>query len=414
MKGLNGFWTAAVITALTLFTTIPQRAQTTGSAEIPVYAPASLVVKVQTSEETEGAPYTVRLSRPSEQAAVTFKGTVIFNNIEPGEYTVRVNGNKGQAAQRVTVKPGSSDIVTVPLAPFNLSGVQLTLNVREPITKEPAEGVVVRTQAGWETTTDAEGNATFFGHPAGLTLIWYSALGETDSTWLDLTAGSKKSDTVYVGLSGSMLAVNEPLAFYPLDGHVRDYGPKNAHGENVGGSRTTNYKGVNGAAMGFNGETYAEIPHAAWQKVHPMSISFRLKVDPDNPNTVFILGKYLHPTGEGWTIFLEHGLLCAGDFRDRFRHWSRVNTTTTIRDGKWHHVVLTIDGRQLTMYVDGARVPARPYTAPVEPSVTDEPIRLGKLRSTIWDPMPGLKGAIDDFALFDRALTEEEIRKLAE
>ena len=77
----------------------------------------------------------------------------------------------------------------------------------------------------------------------------------------------------------------------------------------------------------------------------------------------------------------------------------------------WHHVAVTLEGTVGTLWVDGVAVGTNP-------NITITPGQLGGGnttnnwigRSQFGDPL--LNGAIDDFNIFDRALTQEELQSL--
>jgi hypothetical protein len=72
----------------------------------------------------------------------------------------------------------------------------------------------------------------------------------------------------------------------------------------------------------------------------------------------------------------------------------------------WRHVVVTADGGQLQLYEDGKLVASAPCTA-LAASDSDTVWFGTDARATqVWD------GRIDELALFDRALTAEEIAAL--
>jgi len=72
----------------------------------------------------------------------------------------------------------------------------------------------------------------------------------------------------------------------------------------------------------------------------------------------------------------------------------------------WRHIVVTADGEQLQLYEDGKLVASKPCAA-VAASDSD-PVWFGTdaKATQVWD------GRIDEVALFDRALNEEEIAAL--
>ncbi len=80
-------------------------------------------------------------------------------------------------------------------------------------------------------------------------------------------------------------------------------------------------------------------------------------------------------------------------------------TGKTIRSGVWQHVFLVKDGSAAYLYVDGYR--AFTGTAGSISSVAGATVRIGS--STDW-PYPGM---VDDARIYNRALSENEIRTLA-
>jgi len=87
-----------------------------------------------------------------------------------------------------------------------------------------------------------------------------------------------------------------------------------------------------------------------------------------------------------------------------------------INDGEWHHFALTRDrGRTIELFIDGVSQ-GKASQADAEGSITTNLRALGSERlwvQTKFPTPPQLIGAVDDFRVYDRALSVEEIRKLA-
>ncbi len=73
--------------------------------------------------------------------------------------------------------------------------------------------------------------------------------------------------------------------------------------------------------------------------------------------------------------------------------------------GKWHHVVATYDGTAMRLYLDGAGVDARPHKCKIPKN--PNPLLVGK--SGFREHFRGL---IDEVMVYDRALTEKEVKQL--
>jgi len=89
----------------------------------------------------------------------------------------------------------------------------------------------------------------------------------------------------------------------------------------------------------------------------------------------------------------------------------RINAPTALSTGSWKHVAVTLSGTTGTLYVDGTAVATNA-------SMTLKPSSLGNTtlnyigRSQYADPY--LNGAVDDFRIYDRALSAAEISALAQ
>jgi hypothetical protein len=90
--------------------------------------------------------------------------------------------------------------------------------------------------------------------------------------------------------------------------------------------------------------------------------------------------------------------------------------------GSWHQVAMTADGAQLTLYIDGAAVASTPYLGTfIVPEVKELSMgaRLNMDTTDPANPVLGLDatpnvlaGQLDDVAIWNRALTADEISKL--
>jgi len=84
--------------------------------------------------------------------------------------------------------------------------------------------------------------------------------------------------------------------------------------------------------------------------------------------------------------------------------WSGAGTTD-LGDGVWHYVVGMYDGANVQVWVDGVQENSAPLAAATLQSSTD-PVLIGN-----WEGAGGdWEGMIDDFKIYDRALSSAEIQ----
>ena len=119
-------------------------------------------------------------------------------------------------------------------------------------------------------------------------------------------------------------------------------------------------------------------------------------------------GEYLFAGGNGGTHLgagIGINIKSTGEFR-AFVGYSGsapiAESSATVNDDNWHHVVATYDGTNIQLYVDN--VADGNVSAPSPTWSTANNVEIGKLGSTRhWD------GLIDEFAIYDRALNTNEI-----
>ena len=81
-----------------------------------------------------------------------------------------------------------------------------------------------------------------------------------------------------------------------------------------------------------------------------------------------------------------------------------IYSTTTISDNTWHHLSATINGSNISFYLDGRFVGSSDYVS--DDLVSDNAIQIG--REGTGGPQYGPKwfyGAIDDVRVYNKALS---------
>ena len=84
-------------------------------------------------------------------------------------------------------------------------------------------------------------------------------------------------------------------------------------------------------------------------------------------------------------------------------------------DYRWYHIGLVrdVDEAKVSLFVDGVRVKTRTGADTSSLNGDGKRLYLGSANPLSGEPVNGFNGRIDDFAIFDRALDAEEIRRRA-
>ncbi|MDE0019947.1 MAG: LamG domain-containing protein [Candidatus Poribacteria bacterium] len=162
-------------------------------------------------------------------------------------------------------------------------------------------------------------------------------------------------------------------------------------------------------ALEFDGDDMVTVPDdskldletftlAAWVNIPAISGAWQIIASKENRN----------PTGRNYGLFAH---INSGFVHYSFttnNGWKSFDAKTPITDGQWHHVAGTYDGTTFTLYLNGAEdASTKPGT---KPDSHDNVLFIGGCDiGGYW-----MTGAIDELALFSRALSAEEVNELKE
>jgi hypothetical protein len=120
----------------------------------------------------------------------------------------------------------------------------------------------------------------------------------------------------------------------------------------------------------------------------------------------------------GYLYFLRvnGGLLSAGINSGNGYHGA-VTSGQALPSGRWVHVAMTFDTANLKVFIDGAMVGSSEYRLSVAPGTTPILIGATEMETAKGDAVVGvvdrLAARIDDVLIYDRALPESDLSRLA-
>ncbi|MBP7053621.1 MAG: discoidin domain-containing protein [Phycisphaerae bacterium] len=202
------------------------------------------------------------------------------------------------------------------------------------------------------------------------------------------------------------------VALYAMDGNVQDSSGKNYHGTLNGDA---GYEaGYSGQALIFNGiNAYVDLPIGSMiASLTDATVATHVYFDGGTGSwqRVFDFG-----TGTTTYMFLSPRQAAAGSIRFAIRTATvaeQIVDSPAAMPVGWHHVAVTIDsaGMRMKLYLDGEQVG--------EAATTLLPKDLGNttqnwLGRSQWEADAYLSGKLDEFRIYNRALSASEVRYLA-
>jgi hypothetical protein len=166
-----------------------------------------------------------------------------------------------------------------------------------------------------------------------------------------------------------------------------------------------------GGALEFSGDDsdYVSIPHEDSLSLTNWTITVWISVQ--QKDWQLIVQKSISGTknNNNYSLYTKPGGGIDFNFYTEAGTASMLNGAAIAVDGEWHHVATTYDGEVMYLYVDGELDGETATDA--EPILHNDPLVIGG-----DDRGAGVqvKGIVDEVGLFNRALSEEDVRSIME
>ena len=180
----------------------------------------------------------------------------------------------------------------------------------------------------------------------------------------------------------------------------------NGHTGDIKGAKWV--QGKIGMGLEFNGDgNIVETPHHADFDLTEYTISAWIKTEPTGLWQTVIGKEPAAGNPRNYGVFVAGNTKLLGVNYTTAGAWKTAFSKTVAADNKWHHVAATFDGEFLRAYFDG--VMEGETRTEIPPDHNTEPVRIGRWgnpRGDYWS------GVLDEVAMFNQALTEEEIQDI--
>lgn len=162
-----------------------------------------------------------------------------------------------------------------------------------------------------------------------------------------------------------------------------------------------------GLAVEFDGNSAIIVEHADDMNLKDFSVLAWVKIPMAPTDWATIAAKDGWPNRNygiwlaGGTALAHHSFTSGTAPNNNY-----VNAVTPVKIGEWHHVAATYDGKVSNLYIDG-KLDAK-ATFGDKPNTTDVPFIMGRTANGSYK----LTGSVDEVAVFNVALSEEDIKTI--
>jgi hypothetical protein len=214
-------------------------------------------------------------------------------------------------------------------------------------------------------------------------------------------------------------------AYFPMNGNFTDLGPFDYFVTNTNVTPTSNNLGLTNSAMSFNNSIAAfnttATSYGIWAFDYQInfgttsdftiSINFKVNGFPGANTTYGLYDNNLTRQGYGLDVNTNSTNQCRVSF-SAFGNGINTNPSTTpINTGVWYNAIGIKQGTTIKLYINGILASSRSISGFVlTPNYLVES-RFGSMSSTIYN-YGGLPGALDEYRVYNRALSDAEVAAL--
>jgi hypothetical protein len=218
----------------------------------------------------------------------------------------------------------------------------------------------------------------------------------------------------------SYVPTNGLVGYWPFNGNANDESGNGNNGTVNGATLTTDRNGVANKAYSFDGNDWIELNLLpAINNSNELAVSVWVKSSGTNSNTNCSVGCWQsyfsrgYDGGDGFFIYTNQGNnpYFVGNVNGPWAGGQGAGNpnNTLIPHTQWNHLLMNYDGVNIKFYVNGSLVGTTPYTTNVGVGNTTNAV-FG--RQFVPNYPYYTVGKIDDGAIWNRALTQQEITAL--
>ncbi len=216
----------------------------------------------------------------------------------------------------------------------------------------------------------------------------------------------------------SYVPTNGLVGYWPFNGNANDESGNGNNGTNNGATLTTDRFGNSGKAYNFNGtNNFILVPSNTAFNSNDISVSMWVSSSNIQRQIALIRLTYSNASNEHFGIAFndinQYGVEIAAKYNNPSctagLGWKKNEKIQNIMDNNFHHVVGTISGNIMKLYIDGMLANTLTTAFSQTSSCWNGDIQIGRNWSTYTNYF---NGKLDDIGIWNRALTQQEITNL--
>ena len=209
------------------------------------------------------------------------------------------------------------------------------------------------------------------------------------------------------------------VGWWPFNGNANDESGNGNHGTVNGATLSNDRNGFSNKSYNFDGNTnYILVEDSPKLQLNEISISYWVKTGNTNP--MYLICKQNINDASNSNYVVQFNPLPSGANTHRFHSsynscpnssWQINDYKSTFTDNVWHNFISIVSLDSLKFYFDGNLIYSSKNSSGKMTACNGSELLFGRG----WNSYPYyFKGQLDDIAIYNRALTDQEVKQLYE
>jgi hypothetical protein len=361
----------------------------------------------------------VTLATPYKTSVTAADGSFLFFDVTPGSVTVTATA--GVLQGKATINVRRDDISKLTLTVYDQDPTMGSITGYITADNKPCAGaLVVISKLGLSVTTDGNGSYRFKNISEGQYILTISKDGlRTRDFDVAVSNGLATIRNIDMSLNAPAFSTKDLELFLPFAGSIGDHSPRSRDMKYVGDNckLVADRFGEANQAAEFDGSNAVSTVNGQAMNYKALTMGAWIYCPSNSPQAQLIMGKTLHPNGDGYYVALDKGLLnmlyTTNGFMS-YTHFIFESGKNQLPRDQWVWIGFSVDDNgNGWATINGTVVKSGNNSSGyTNKTTTPAQVQIGDLPSSAV--VPGFSGRMDHFVLYSRSMTVEELRTIME
>jgi Carboxypeptidase regulatory-like domain/Concanavalin A-like lectin/glucanases superfamily len=358
----------------------------------------------------------VTITSPYKTTVTAADGSFLFFDVTPGPVTITATSVVLQGSATINVR--RDDVSKITITVYDQDPAKGSITGSVTVDNKPLEGaLVVISKLGRSVTTDANGSYRLKNVEEGPYILTVSKEGlRTRDFDVEVSTGLATIRNIDMSPNAPAFSTKDLELFLPFGGSINDLSPRARDMKNIGDpcKLVADRFGEPNQAVEFNGTNAVSTISGQAMNYKALTMGAWIYSPSTSPAFQLIMGKTVHPNGDGYYMTFDNGLLNMLYTTNAFATYTRfIFSNAKLPRDQWVWVGFSLDQNGSGWAsINGTVVMQSNNSVYSTATTSPAQVQIGDLQTS--STLPGFTGMMDHVVLYSRSMSVDEFKVIME